>query len=112
SARRTPAARGASAPARTANAQAELDLIHATELAKVALDGLLAARSGADWRARDHARDARAPDARRRRAPRAPPSAAALVPRGWAVRLDPGVAEHALDRRGAGAPGGGRLVDQ
>ena len=34
--------------------------MHATELAKVALDGLLAARAGADWRALEHARQARA----------------------------------------------------
>jgi hypothetical protein len=59
-AKRTAEARGAIGQARTANGQAELDLMHATELAKVALDGLLAARAGADWRALDHARQARA----------------------------------------------------
>jgi hypothetical protein len=59
-AKRTAEARGAIDQARTAHGQAELDLIHATELAKVALDGLLAARSGADWRALEHARQARA----------------------------------------------------
>ena len=59
-AKRTAEARGAIEQARTANGQAELDLMHATELAKVALDGLLAARAGADWRALDHARQARA----------------------------------------------------
>jgi hypothetical protein len=59
-AKRTSEVRGAIDQARAANGQAELDLIHATELAKVALDGLLAARSGADWRALDHARAARA----------------------------------------------------
>jgi hypothetical protein len=59
-AKRTAEARGAIDQARTANGQAELDLIHATELAKVALDGLLAARAGADWRALEHARQARA----------------------------------------------------
>ncbi|HEV3505915.1 MAG TPA: hypothetical protein VG637_11610, partial [Actinomycetes bacterium] len=59
-AKRTAEARGAIEQARTANGQAELDLIHATELAKVALDGLLAARAGADWRALDAARQARA----------------------------------------------------
>ena len=59
-AKRTTEARGAIEQARTANGQAELDLMHATELAKVALDGLLAARSGADWRALEHARQARA----------------------------------------------------
>ncbi|HZB58079.1 MAG TPA: hypothetical protein VFA73_02705, partial [Actinomycetota bacterium] len=50
-AKRTTEARAAIEQARTANGQAELDLMHATELAKVALDGLLAARAGADWRA-------------------------------------------------------------
>jgi hypothetical protein len=59
-AKRTTEARAAIEQARTANGQAELDLIHATELAKVALDGLLAARAGADWRALDAARQARA----------------------------------------------------
>lgn len=59
-AKRTTEARGAIEQARTANGQAELDLMHATELAKVALDGLLAARAGADWRALEHARQARA----------------------------------------------------
>jgi hypothetical protein len=59
-AKRTTEARGAIEQARTANGQAELDLIHATELAKVALDGLLAARGGAEWRALEHARQARA----------------------------------------------------
>ena len=59
-AKRTTEARGAIEQARTANGQAELDLIHATELAKVALDGLLAARGGTDWRALEHARRARA----------------------------------------------------
>jgi hypothetical protein len=59
-AKRTTEARGAIEQARTANSQADLDLIHATELAKVALDGLVAARTGADWRALEHARHARA----------------------------------------------------
>jgi hypothetical protein len=59
-AKRASEARGAIDQARTVHGQAELDLIHATELAKVALDGLLAARSGADWRALEHARQARA----------------------------------------------------
>jgi hypothetical protein len=59
-AKRTTEARGAIEQARTANGQAELDLMHATELAKVALDGLLAARAGADWRALERARAARA----------------------------------------------------
>jgi hypothetical protein len=58
-AKRTSEARGAIEQARTAHGQADLDLIHATELAKVALDGLLAARAGADWRALEHARQAR-----------------------------------------------------
>jgi hypothetical protein len=59
-AKRTSEARGAIEQARTAHSQADLDLIHATELAKVALDGLMAARAGADWRALEHARQARA----------------------------------------------------
>ena len=59
-AKRTSEARGAIEHARTAHSQADLDLIHATELAKVALDGLMAARTGADWRALEHARLARA----------------------------------------------------
>jgi len=59
-AKRASEARGAIDQARTVHGQAELDLIHATELAKVALDGLLAARAGADWRALEHARQARA----------------------------------------------------
>ena len=59
-AKRISEARGAIEQARTANGQAELDLMHATELAKVALDGLLAARGGADWRALEYARQARA----------------------------------------------------
>jgi hypothetical protein len=59
-AKRVSEARGAIDQARNVHGQAELDLIHATELAKVALDGLLAARSGADWRALEHARQARA----------------------------------------------------
>jgi hypothetical protein len=46
--------------ARAAIGQAELDLIQATELAKVALDGLGAARTGVDWRVLEHARQARA----------------------------------------------------
>jgi hypothetical protein len=58
-AKRASEARGAIEQARTANGQAELDLMHATELAKVALDGLLAARAGADWRALEHARQVR-----------------------------------------------------
>jgi hypothetical protein len=59
-AKRASEARGAIDQAHNVHGQAELDLIHATELAKVALDGLLAARSGADWRALEHARRARA----------------------------------------------------
>jgi hypothetical protein len=59
-AKRASEARGAIDQARNVHGQAELDLIHTTELAKVALDGLLAARSGADWRALEHARQARA----------------------------------------------------
>jgi hypothetical protein len=45
--------------AKEAANQAELDLIQATELARVALEGLAAARAGADWRALEHARQAR-----------------------------------------------------
>ena len=88
-AKRTTEARGAIEQARTANGQAELDLIHATELAKEALDGLLAARSGADWRALDHARAARA-------------DAAAAVGPAWEARRCAGLriarAEYELDR--------------
>jgi hypothetical protein len=88
-AKRTAEARGAIEQARTANGQAELDLIHATELAKVALDGLLAARAGADWRALEHARQARA-------------DAAAAVGPAWeglrAAGLRIARAEYELDR--------------
>lgn len=88
-AKRTAEARGAIDQARTANGQAELDLIHATELAKVALDGLLAARAGADWRALDHARSARA-------------DAAAAVGPAWEALRCAGLriarAEYELDR--------------
>ncbi|HJW35938.1 MAG TPA: hypothetical protein VJ769_04825, partial [Actinomycetes bacterium] len=59
-AKRISEARDAIEQALTANSQAELDLMHATELAKVALDGLLAARGGTDWRALESARQARA----------------------------------------------------
>jgi len=58
-AKRATEARGAIEHARAARGQAELDLMHATELAKVALDGLVAARAGADWRALEHARETR-----------------------------------------------------
>ena len=88
-AKRTTEARGAIEQARTANSQADLDLIHATELAKVALDGLLAARGGADWRALEHARQARAD------------AAAAVGPAWEAVRcagLRVARAEYELDR--------------
>ena len=88
-AKRTAEARGAIEQARTAKGQAELDLIHATELAKVALDGLLAARAGADWRALDHARQARA-------------AAAAAVGPSWEALRCAGLriarAEYELDR--------------
>jgi hypothetical protein len=88
-AKRTTEARGAIEQARTANGQAELDLMHATELAKVALDGLLAARGGADWRALEHARQARA-------------DAAAGVGPAWEARRCAGLriarAEYELDR--------------
>jgi hypothetical protein len=59
-AKRVLEARDAIERARAAIGQAELDLIQATELAKVALDGLGAARTGVDWRALEHARQARA----------------------------------------------------
>jgi hypothetical protein len=88
-AKRTTEARGAIDQARTVRGQAELDLIHVTELAKVALDGLLAARSGADWRALEHARQARA-------------DAAALVGPAWEALRCAGLriarAEYELDR--------------
>jgi hypothetical protein len=88
-AKRTTEARGAIEQARTANGQAELDLIHATELAKVALDGLMAARAGADWRALDHAHQARA-------------AAAAAVGPAWEAFRCAGLriarAEYELDR--------------
>jgi hypothetical protein len=88
-AKRTAEARGAIEQARTANSQADLDLIHATELAKVALDGLLAARGGADWRALEHARQARA-------------DAAAAVGPAWEALRCAGLriarAEYELDR--------------
>jgi hypothetical protein len=88
-AKRTAEARGAIDQARTANGQADLDLIHATELAKVALDGLLAARAGADWRALEHARQTRA-------------DAAAAVGPAWEALRCAGLriarAEYELDR--------------
>jgi hypothetical protein len=88
-AKRTGEARGAIEQARTAHGQAELDLIHATELAKVALDGLLAARAGSDWRALEHARQARA-------------DAAAAVGPAWEALRCAGLriarAEYELDR--------------
>jgi hypothetical protein len=88
-AKRTTEARGAIEQARTANSQADLDLIHATELAKVALDGLLAARGGADWRALEHAHQARA-------------DAAAAVGPAWEALRCAGLrvarAEYELDR--------------
>ena len=88
-AKRTTEARSAIEQARTANGQAELDLIHATELAKVALDALLAARAGADWRALEAARQARAD------------AAAAVAPAWEALRcagLRVARAEYELDR--------------
>jgi hypothetical protein len=88
-AKRTSEARGAIEQARTGHGQAELDLMHATELAKVALDGLLAARAGADWRALEHARQARA-------------DAAAAVGPAWEALRCAGLriarAEYELDR--------------
>jgi hypothetical protein len=58
-AKRVSEARDAIEQARTANSQAELDLMHATELAKVALDGLLAG-GGTNGRALGSAPQARA----------------------------------------------------
>jgi hypothetical protein len=58
-AKRVVEARDAIERAREASNQAELDLIQATELARVALEGLAAARAGSDWRALEHARQAR-----------------------------------------------------
>jgi hypothetical protein len=58
-AKRVIEARDAIERAREASNQAELDLIQAIELARVALEGLAAARTGADWRALEHARQAR-----------------------------------------------------
>jgi hypothetical protein len=58
-AKRVAEARDAIERAREASNQAELDLIQATELARVALEGVAAARAGADWRALEHARQAR-----------------------------------------------------
>ncbi|HEX8134830.1 MAG TPA: hypothetical protein VF880_15540 [Actinomycetes bacterium] len=58
-AKRVVEARDAIDRAKEAANQAELDLIQATELARVALEGLAAARAGADWRALEHARQAR-----------------------------------------------------
>jgi hypothetical protein len=88
-AKRTSEARGAIEQARTAHSQADLDLIHATELAKVALDGLVAARTGVDWRALKHARQARA-------------DAAAAVGPAWEALRCAGLriarAEYELDR--------------
>jgi hypothetical protein len=58
-AKRVVEARDAIERAKEAANQAELDLIQATELARVALEGLAAARAGADWRTLEHARQAR-----------------------------------------------------
>jgi hypothetical protein len=58
-AKRVVEARDAIERAKEAANQAELDLIQATELARVALEGLAAARAGADWRGLEHARQAR-----------------------------------------------------
>ena len=88
-AKRASEARGAIDQARTANGQAELDLIHATELAKVALDGLLSARSWADWRSLEHASQVRT-------------AAAAAVGPAWEALRGAGLriarAEYELDR--------------
>jgi hypothetical protein len=59
-AKRVAEARAAIERARAARGQADLDLVQASELAKVALDGLAGAAAASDWRALEHARRARA----------------------------------------------------
>jgi hypothetical protein len=88
-AKRVAEARDAIERAKTARGQAELDLIQTTELARVALDGLAAAGAGADWRALEQARQARA-------------DAAAAVGPAWEALRFAGLrvarAEYELDR--------------
>jgi hypothetical protein len=59
-AKRVTEARAGIERAGAARSQAELDLLQATELAKVALERLADAAAGSDWRAIQHAREARA----------------------------------------------------
>jgi len=103
-AKRVVEARDAIERAREASNQAELDLIQATELARVALEGLAAARGGADWRALEHARRART-------------AAAGAIGPAWEASRWAGLrvarAEYELDRlveeriAGAAQPSGG-----
>jgi hypothetical protein len=103
-AKRVAEARDAIERAREASNQAELDLIQATELARVALEGVAAARAGADWRALEHARQART-------------AAAGAIGPAWEASRWTGLrvarAEYELDRlveerlAGAGQPSGG-----
>jgi hypothetical protein len=103
-AKRVVEARDAIERAREASSQAELDLIQATELARVALEGLAAARAGADWRALEHARQART-------------AAAGAIGPAWEASRWAGLrvarAEYELDRlveerlAGAAQPSGG-----
>jgi hypothetical protein len=103
-AKRVIEARDAIERAREASNQAELDLIQATELARVALEGLATARAGADWRAVEHARQART-------------AAAGAIGPAWEASRWAGLrvarAEYELDRlveerlAGAGQPSGG-----
>jgi hypothetical protein len=103
-AKRVVEARDAIERAREASNQVELDLIQATELARVALEGLAAARAGSDWRALEHARQART-------------TAAGAIGPAWEASRWAGLrvarAEYELDRlvedrlAGAAQPSGG-----
>jgi hypothetical protein len=103
-AKRVIEARDAIQRAKEAANQAELDLLQATELARVALEGLAAARAGADWRALEHARQART-------------AAAGAIGPAWEASRWAGLrvarAEYELDRlveerlAGAAQPSGG-----
>jgi hypothetical protein len=103
-AKRVVEARDAIERAREASNQAELDLIQASELARVALEGLAAARAGSDWRALEHARQART-------------TAAGAIGPAWEASRWAGLrvarAEYELDRlvedrlAGAAQPSGG-----
>jgi hypothetical protein len=103
-AKRVTESRDAIERAKEASNQAELDLLQATELARVALEGLAAARVGADWRALEHARQDRT-------------AAAGAIGPAWEASRWAGLrvarAEYELDRlveerlAGAGQPSGG-----